>query len=1291
MEKKMTKLLFAFILVAMLALPLGYVGAEDDGAEPVEEVVETFDIEESGEETRTTFEKVPTAEVLTSYDTSRLFEERMPVGDFSIEDLPESQERTPTLEDAIVHELAYPFDTETETFATRATDQDPANDDQVNGSAISNWGEQVSGTLKHSNVPTLVDDLDWYEIDLHDDAMTNGGATDGLYNITIELTGFSSSDTTLYENSRNEDGTDYANDYFDYMYMIVQYYDPFFVGFSQIGGTQFDYDNGDDNDGVIKEEGNWTYNFITPIRAYGDNDPNGAAGGLTESGFIYIGFRFGFAESQNAPTTRPDYTIDYEFEVSSERWDMDAVANDRLNGTTPLSSRQVMRSVENQQDWYKFSGNNMDQLWNMTFDLTVEDSSAVYYDFGNFLLFHDVWVSLVYLCPNPGEDGIFDTEDDDNGNLWWGALTTVTGLVNVGGPVVNGQWPYDIPRWIHNNWTDIPQDKRFMYVGLIIEPAELIFDGQSFYGPFAALDHNTRFEYSIDVGVVEHEPNIAPVIDDIWIESDYEYVADGTGGNYDTNFKVLVTYMDENDDPPEVINLIFDKDTYAEGIEDISVTPRDPFDDDYTSAEGPGNPPGRVYQFTILGESLTETPNPHTIHVNCTDFVNNGPPLEPGGPGYEIRGAKDSLMFQFEDGITVWDDEPVEKNTNWQGMPELQEDDDETYVPLEGFDGMFKDPENDFRGFQIWDAENEEWVTDLDFIPEDAPEEDVPLLNINITEYEGIWQAVLTPLENQWGDVSVQFRGYDAHTNTTLTTTVFVRKVNDPPTVTEIEIDGVKYAVDNAQPLRPVLHLEEEDLDIKEDVEFEFKIVAENTDNEWEVQELEYSYLRAPQSDDWEDDPDVEYNTGVVTFTPTNNDVKADNSKMVFQIDDHGENGDIKFEVYFEIENVNDLPTIMIPSTTARTWKQFSKISIRPIASDEDKNDQITFSTNFDEAIGDEYDSVLDQLPFAEISQGIDWEINPTTGDFWFQLDDQNIWKTSNGMEETIEIVLIFKATDSEGGEATTSITLILSDENEPPEEPDIINANPTKPEVMEIVNFWVDPLSDPDMDKLTYRWDFGDGSSGEGINVNHTYTTKGWKSVQMWAEDGQFQTEKIILRIEVVEAADDDDDDTTVIDDDDDDTVDAGDDNTMFYAALGIIVFVVLIIIVVSLVIILRRKPAPAAQQYPGYDQQQLGAYGAQGLPPGYAGELPPQETPELPPAQEGYAQPDNLPPAGGEQPAPAAAPEAPAAAPAAPAAQPEMAQPQPEAPAGNACPSCGSPVDPTWFLCPNCKSPLQ
>jgi hypothetical protein len=336
-----------------------------------------------------------------------------------------------------------------------------------------------------------------------------------------------------------------------------------------------------------------------------------------------------------------------------------------------------------------------------------------------------------------------------------------------------------------------------------------------------------------------------------------------------------------------------------------------------------------------------------------------------------------------------------------------------------------------------------------------------------------------------------------------------------------------------------------------------------------------------------------------------------------------------------------------------------------------------------------------------EVTKGIDWEITPTTGDFWFELDDQNIWRTSSGMVKSQEITIVFKATDKEGGEAIAFINLVLNDENEEPPRPESINVNPLKPNAKEPVNFWVDPVEDPDGDRLTYKWDFGDGSTGEGINVNHTYATKGYKTVQMWVEDGQFSTEKISIRVEVAEEPVGDDDDDVLPDDDDDTTPVEGDgDNTLIIIVAVVIIVIVVLVVVLFIFLLMRKKPAPTAQMYPGYDQQALGAYAQQGLPPGAAGELPPQATPELPPAAEGQVPPENLPPAEGQvpgeqsfmEPQPEFAQPTPEQA-APVAAAPEMATPEPapEQPPGNACPSCGAAVDPTWFLCPNCKSPLQ
>src|SRR5205085_3529167 len=53
-------------------------------------------------------------------------------------------------------------------------------------------------------------------------------------------------------------------------------------------------------------------------------------------------------------------------------------------------------------------------------------------------------------------------------------------------------------------------------------------------------------------------------------------------------------------------------------------------------------------------------------------------------------------------------------------------------------------------------------------------------------------------------------------------------------------------------------------------------------------------------------------------------------------------------------------------------------------------------------------------------------------------------------------------------------------------------DAGPTVMTESSVISFDGTASVDPDGDALTYRWDFGDGSSGEGAQVQHTYATGG-------------------------------------------------------------------------------------------------------------------------------------------------------------------------------------------------------
>jgi len=43
---------------------------------------------------------------------------------------------------------------------------------------------------------------------------------------------------------------------------------------------------------------------------------------------------------------------------------------------------------------------------------------------------------------------------------------------------------------------------------------------------------------------------------------------------------------------------------------------------------------------------------------------------------------------------------------------------------------------------------------------------------------------------------------------------------------------------------------------------------------------------------------------------------------------------------------------------------------------------------------------------------------------------------------------------------------------------------------------------SDPDGDALTYRWDFGDGATAEGMTVTHAYAKSGEYTVMLKVDD---------------------------------------------------------------------------------------------------------------------------------------------------------------------------------------------
>jgi hypothetical protein len=223
------------------------------------------------------------------------------------------------------------------------------------------------------------------------------------------------------------------------------------------------------------------------------------------------------------------------------------------------------------------------------------------------------------------------------------------------------------------------------------------------------------------------------------------------------------------------------------------------------------------------------------------------------------------------------------------------------------------------------------------------------------------------------------------------------------------------------------------------------------------------------------------------------------------------------------VTNTNDDPEIELPGEIPLVYDQYDEIIISPYSSDVDPDDLLEFDINIDHITGKNEPLSL-QLSGADLKEGYDWIFSPATGELILWVNDQNLWYHGGEMLDQVVISLDFKVIDSDGGFDLATIELTLIDLNEPPPHPDMFEYSiiDEDPELLGYqgltVEFSAYLVEDPDMDDLTYLWDFGDGQKGSGIVINHTFSSEGSQMVLLRVTDGTFTTEPREVEIYLVD-----------------------------------------------------------------------------------------------------------------------------------------------------------------------------
>jgi parallel beta-helix repeat protein len=113
---------------------------------------------------------------------------------------------------------------------------------------------------------------------------------------------------------------------------------------------------------------------------------------------------------------------------------------------------------------------------------------------------------------------------------------------------------------------------------------------------------------------------------------------------------------------------------------------------------------------------------------------------------------------------------------------------------------------------------------------------------------------------------------------------------------------------------------------------------------------------------------------------------------------------------------------------------------------------------------------------------------------------------------------IYFKVRDDHG-EWSSEAKIAVTIESDPSNNPPVADAGaPYSGHVNQSITFDGSSSYDPDDgDSITsYQWDFGDGSTGEGVSPQHTYTSEGSYTVELTVKDGHGEQSKSTTSVNV-------------------------------------------------------------------------------------------------------------------------------------------------------------------------------